>query len=154
MGKRGGASTPVPTCKLMGSVRTPSLVLGSMSCSKMKGEVMRGLNKWRLRREARGTERARSENSGCLPPHLSDSSHSPVSEIETRSRSQTPSGSGPGVKTHLKDNEAILEDREVEDGLKCEEDLAEVDVHSIDFNMDNNGKCYKWIYPLALLVIQ
>ncbi|KAK8302771.1 hypothetical protein V6Z12_D04G108300 [Gossypium hirsutum] len=58
------------------------------------------------RRMKEGREKgaaARSVHSGSLPPHLSDPSHSPVSEIETRSHAQTPKGSTVGVKTRLKD---------------------------------------------------
>ncbi|XP_024037801.1 myosin-9 isoform X2 [Citrus clementina] len=67
-----------------------------------------GYDERRIRREARARERerervTRSLHSGSLPPHLSDPSHSPVSEVETRSRAQTPSGSTVGVKTRLKD---------------------------------------------------
>ncbi|GFZ02517.1 hypothetical protein Acr_15g0011250 [Actinidia rufa] len=36
------------------------------------------------------------------------------------------------------------EDGEVEDGADCEEDSAESDIHSIELNMDNNNKNYKW----------
>ncbi|KAJ8899122.1 hypothetical protein K2173_010558 [Erythroxylum novogranatense] len=183
VGKRGGSGTPVPTWKLMGTIRTPSSALravespkyapslnggkgkqqqllqqpvsarklaatlwemNEMPSPKMKEEGMRGLDERRLRREARARERTRSVNSGSLPPHLSDPSHSPVSEridrsgtgsrhrrvpsnsqrlrlldntvgafdsisngslmeIETRSRAQTPSGSSIGVKNRLKD---------------------------------------------------
>ncbi|PON82905.1 golgin family A protein [Trema orientale] len=33
---------------------------------------------------------------------------------------------------------------EVVDGVECEEDLAESDLHSIELNMDNNSKSYNW----------
>ncbi|EXB54616.1 hypothetical protein L484_019188 [Morus notabilis] len=33
---------------------------------------------------------------------------------------------------------------EVVDGVECEEDLAESDLHSIELNMDNNNKSYNW----------
>ncbi|KVI08365.1 hypothetical protein Ccrd_013261 [Cynara cardunculus var. scolymus] len=63
----------------------------------------------RRRRREKETTRAREKTNrpvhtpGSLPPHLSDPSHSPVSEIEIRSRAQTPSGSTVGVKPRLKD---------------------------------------------------
>ncbi|XP_058209819.1 uncharacterized protein At5g41620 isoform X2 [Rhododendron vialii] len=62
---------------------------------KKKSEMMRV----RERVGARSTH----SGSGSLPPHLSDPSHSPVSEIETRSRGQTPSGSMVGDMPRLKD---------------------------------------------------
>lgn len=37
-------------------------------------------------------------------------------------------------------------DGEVEDGVECEEDSAESDLHSIELNMDNNNKIYNWAY--------
>ncbi|PNS98385.1 hypothetical protein POPTR_016G074300v4 [Populus trichocarpa] len=113
VGKRGGSSTPVPTWKLMGK-RTPSSILRAMESSpksingkgkqqhapvsarklaatlwemnempspKMKEEMV---EERRLRKEGRGRER-RSVHSGSLPPHLSDPSHSPVSERIDRS---------------------------------------------------------------------
>ncbi|CAK7341931.1 unnamed protein product [Dovyalis caffra] len=113
VGKRGGSSTPVPTWKLMGK-RTPSSTLRAMESSpkslngkgkqqqapvsarklaatlwemnempspKMKEEMV---EERRLRKEGRGRER-RSVHSGSLPPHLSDPSHSPVSERIDRS---------------------------------------------------------------------
>ncbi|XP_050230226.1 uncharacterized protein At5g41620 [Mercurialis annua] len=124
VGKRGGSSTPVPTWKLMGAGRTPSLramespmyagsqngsvrgkmmqpqqvgpvsarklaatlwEMNEMPSPKMKEVV--GLEERRLRKEGRGRERmgARSVHSGSLPPHLSDPSHSPVSERMDRS---------------------------------------------------------------------
>nr|XP_025605365.1 uncharacterized protein LOC112696736 isoform X2 [Arachis hypogaea] len=65
-------------------------------------EMQQGDSK--LKKELRAREKiARSMRSGSLPPHLSDPSHSPVSEIETRSRAQTPASSIVGVKTRLKD---------------------------------------------------
>ncbi|KAL3569341.1 hypothetical protein D5086_029231 [Populus alba] len=113
VGKRGGSSTPVPTWKLMGK-RTPSSTLRAIESSpkslngkgkqqhapvsarklaatlwemnempspKMKEEMV---EERRLRKEGRGRER-RSVHSGSLPPHLSDPSHSPVSERIDRS---------------------------------------------------------------------
>ncbi|KAI9153818.1 hypothetical protein LWI28_016988 [Acer negundo] len=41
-------------------------------------------------------------------------------------------------------NEENEDDGEVEDGVECEEDSAESDLHSIELNMDNNNKSYKW----------
>ncbi|XVF07593.1 hypothetical protein REPUB_Repub06bG0152900 [Reevesia pubescens] len=41
------------------------------------------------------------------------------------------------------------EDGEVEDVVECEEDSAESDLHSIELNMDNNNKNYKWAYAPA-----
>ncbi|XWS43375.1 hypothetical protein CRYUN_Cryun16bG0097800 [Craigia yunnanensis] len=38
------------------------------------------------------------------------------------------------------------EDGEGEDVVECEEDSAESDFHSIELNMDNNNKNYKWAY--------
>ncbi|XP_022746835.1 uncharacterized protein At5g41620-like isoform X1 [Durio zibethinus] len=38
------------------------------------------------------------------------------------------------------------QDGEVEDVVVCEEDSAESDLHSIELNMDNNNKSYKWAY--------
>lgn len=44
-------------------------------------------------------------------------------------------------------NEVNEEDEgEVENGVECE-DSAESDLHSIELNMDNNSKSYKWTYP-------
>ncbi|KAF5747776.1 hypothetical protein HS088_TW05G00503 [Tripterygium wilfordii] len=113
VGRRGGSSTPVPTWRLMGA-RTPSLALRAMESpkyapsqsgsGKMKQEPisarklaatlweMNGMPREdpegrRSRREARARERsgARSVHSGSMPPHLSDPSHSPVSERMDRS---------------------------------------------------------------------
>ncbi|XP_044506375.1 uncharacterized protein LOC123226014 [Mangifera indica] len=42
-------------------------------------------------------------------------------------------------------NEENEDDGEVDDGVECEEDSAESDLHSIELNMDNN-KSYKWAY--------
>ncbi|KAL6141687.1 hypothetical protein ACLB2K_059975 [Fragaria x ananassa] len=36
------------------------------------------------------------------------------------------------------------EDGEVEDGVECEEDSAESDLHSIELSMGNNNKSYNW----------
>lgn len=43
-------------------------------------------------------------------------------------------------------NEENDGDGEIEDGAECEEDSAESDLHSIELNMDNNNKSYKWAY--------
>ncbi|KAJ0088965.1 hypothetical protein Patl1_32645 [Pistacia atlantica] len=43
-------------------------------------------------------------------------------------------------------NEENEDDGEVEDGVECEEESAESDLHSIELNMDNNNKSYKWAY--------
>lgn len=54
--------------------------MNEMPSPKMKEVV--GSEERRLRKEARARERAmRSVHSGSLPPHLSDPSHSPVSEV-------------------------------------------------------------------------
>ncbi|CAK9180808.1 unnamed protein product [Ilex paraguariensis] len=47
-------------------------------------------------------------------------------------------------------NEEKEDDGEVEDVVDCEEDSAESDLHSIELNMDNNNKSYKWAYPSAI----
>ncbi|XP_027928327.1 uncharacterized protein LOC114185034 [Vigna unguiculata] len=66
--------------------------------------------------------------------------------------------------THLNDEEIaaylsrsrlsshFIEDKEddggeVDNGVECEEESAESDLHSIELNMDNNNKSYKWSYP-------
>ncbi|PNY11243.1 hypothetical protein L195_g007846 [Trifolium pratense] len=36
---------------------------------------------------------------------------------------------------------------EVDNGVECEEESGESDMHSIELNMDNNNKGYKWTYP-------
>lgn len=41
-------------------------------------------------------------------------------------------------------NEENEGDGEVEDGVDCEDESAESDLHSIELNMDNNNKSYKW----------
>lgn len=41
------------------------------------------------------------------------------------------------------------EEGEVVDGVECEEDLAESDLHSIELNMDNN-KSYDWIHSSGI----
>ncbi|XP_039051481.1 uncharacterized protein At5g41620-like [Hibiscus syriacus] len=41
------------------------------------------------------------------------------------------------------------DDGEVEDGVECEEDSAESDLHSIEINRENNSKNYKWAYAPA-----
>jgi len=69
-----------------------------------------------------------------------------------------------GGSTHLNDEEIaaylsrsrlsshFIEDKEddggeVDNGVECEEESAESDLHSIELNMDNNNKSYKWSYP-------
>ena len=41
------------------------------------------------------------------------------------------------------------EDGEVDDRVVCEDGSAESDLHSIELNMDNNNKSYKWTYPFG-----
>lgn len=59
--------------------------MNEMPSSKVKENGGGEFDERRLRREARAREReraaARSLHSGSLPPHLSDPSHSPVSEV-------------------------------------------------------------------------
>lgn len=108
VGKRGGSTTPVPTWKM--SSRSPSMVSicespkyppsqtggkakpAPISARKLAAtlwelneipspRVKDDLQEKRVMKEMRGRERiARSVQSGSLPPHLSDPSHSPVSE--------------------------------------------------------------------------
>ncbi|KAA0043849.1 hypothetical protein IC582_009253 [Cucumis melo] len=42
------------------------------------------------------------------------------------------------------------EEGEVVDGVECEEDLAESDLHSIELNVDNNNKSYDWIHSSGI----
>ncbi|OAY40815.1 uncharacterized protein At5g41620 [Manihot esculenta] len=44
-------------------------------------------------------------------------------------------------------NEVNEDDGGVVDGEECEDDSADSDLHSIELNMDNNNKSYKWTYP-------
>ncbi|XP_061355175.1 uncharacterized protein LOC133299705 isoform X2 [Gastrolobium bilobum] len=44
-------------------------------------------------------------------------------------------------------NEDKEDDGEVDNGVECEEEYAESDLHSIELNMDNNNKSYNWTYP-------
>ncbi|KAL2953755.1 hypothetical protein AAZX31_19G183900 [Glycine max] len=105
VGKRGGSSTPVPTWKLMSS-RSPLRALASpkyppsqtankslqapVSARKLAATLWE-MNEIpspsvRSKKELRTRERVpRSMRSGSLPPHLSDPSHSPVSERMDRS---------------------------------------------------------------------
>ncbi|KAI4348923.1 hypothetical protein L6164_009586 [Bauhinia variegata] len=115
VGKRGGSSTPVPTWKLMNSrspasalrvlesPRYPPSQTGSkakqapVSARKLAAtlwemneipspSIKEGSDERKSKKEARARERlARSMHSGSLPPHLSDPSHSPVSERVDRS---------------------------------------------------------------------
>ena len=105
VGKRGGSSTPVPTWRLMNS-RSPASAMRAMESPRSMGggkakqapvsarklaatlwemnemPSPRADDEKRSKREVRGRERvARSLHSGSLPPHLSDPSHSPVSEV-------------------------------------------------------------------------
>lgn len=109
VGKRGGSSTPVPTWRLMNS-RSPASAMRAMESPRSMGggkakqapvsarklaatlwemnemPSPRADDEKRSKREVRGRERvARSLHSGSLPPHLSDPSHSPVSERIDRS---------------------------------------------------------------------
>ncbi|KAF8403343.1 hypothetical protein HHK36_011445 [Tetracentron sinense] len=113
VGKRGGSSTPVPTWMI--SSRSPSVVgiaespkyppsqsggrgkQAPVSARKLAAtlwemneipspRVGEDMEERRIRTEMRGRERvARSVQSGSFPPHLSDPSHSPVSERMDRS---------------------------------------------------------------------
>ena len=49
-----------------------------------------------------------------------------------------------GTRFCLHQKEQKVDDGEVADGVECEEDLAESDLHSIELNMDNNNKSYNW----------
>ncbi|KAB5519711.1 hypothetical protein DKX38_024030 [Salix brachista] len=129
VGKRGGSSTPVPTWKLMGK-RTPSSTLRAMESSPKslngKGKQQHvpvsarklAATLWemnempspkmeemveerRSRKEGRGRER-RSVHSGSLPPHLSDPSHSPVSERIDRSGSGSRHRRTPSISQRLR----------------------------------------------------
>lgn len=110
-GKRGGSSTPVPTWRLMNSSRSPassSAMRRAVESPKYPGHGARtkpaqapvsarklAATLWEMNempspcvkeradeRRLRARERmARSVHSGSLPPHLSDPSHSPVSEV-------------------------------------------------------------------------
>ncbi|GAU16132.1 hypothetical protein TSUD_340030 [Trifolium subterraneum] len=46
---------------------------------------------------------------------------------------------------HTEDKED--DEGEVDNGVECEEESGESDMHSIELNMDNNNKGYKWTYP-------
>ncbi|XP_010246149.1 PREDICTED: uncharacterized protein At5g41620 [Nelumbo nucifera] len=114
VGKRGGSSTPVPTWKIssrsptsvVGIVESPKYQpshsggkgkqapvsarklaatlweMNEIPSPRMKDD----LEERRIKKEMRARERiARSVQSGSLPPHLSDPSHSPVSERMDRS---------------------------------------------------------------------
>ncbi|XP_068665509.1 uncharacterized protein At5g41620-like [Aristolochia californica] len=112
--KRGGSSTPVPTWKMSSrspaslvgpseSPKCPPSQAGGkakqapVSARKLAAtlwemneipspRMMDNLPQSRGKKETRGRERiARSVQSGSLPPHLSDPSHSPVSEAMDRS---------------------------------------------------------------------
>lgn len=111
IGKRGGSTTPMPTWRLMSSrspslaqrtMESPQFSPSRSGKGKLQEpvsarklaatlwemnempspRVREGLEGRRLKKEGRGRERiASSVRSGSLPPHLSDPSHSPVSEV-------------------------------------------------------------------------
>ncbi|KAK4766421.1 hypothetical protein SAY87_008063 [Trapa incisa] len=115
VGKRGGSSTPVPTWRLIssrspsvagGAVDSPKCAGSQSGKSRLQAPVSarklaatlwemneipspgmkEGIVERRLNKEVRGREKIpRSIHSGSLPPHLSDPSHSPVSERTDRS---------------------------------------------------------------------
>ncbi|KAI6696480.1 hypothetical protein NL676_016599 [Syzygium grande] len=115
IGKRGGSTTPMPTWRLMSSrspslaqrtMESPQFSPSRSGKGKLQEpvsarklaatlwemnempspRVREGLEGRRLKKEGRGRERvASSVRSGSLPPHLSDPSHSPVSERMDRS---------------------------------------------------------------------
>lgn len=110
VGKRCGSTTPVPTWKLMRALDSPKYPPSShtagggnnkpkhhqppVSARKLAATLWE-MNEIpspsvkeareegsRLKKELRAKERvARSMRSGSFPPHLSDPSHSPVSEV-------------------------------------------------------------------------
>ncbi|KAJ7976176.1 Golgin family A protein [Quillaja saponaria] len=132
VGKRGGSSTPVPTWKLMSSRSPASALRSmespkyqpSQSGSKAKQapvsarklaatlwemneipspSIKHGLDERRLKKEIRARDRSgRSMHSGSLPPHLSDPSHSPVSERMDRSGTGSHRRRTPSVSQRLK----------------------------------------------------
>lgn len=115
IGKRGGSTTPMPAWRLMSSrspslaqrtMESPQFSPSRSTRGKLQEpvsarklaatlwemnempspRVKEGLEGRRLKKEGRGRERiASSVRSGSLPPHLSDPSHSPVSERMDRS---------------------------------------------------------------------
>ncbi|XP_058102708.1 uncharacterized protein At5g41620 [Magnolia sinica] len=114
VGKRGGSSTPVPTWKMSSRSPSPMAGVpespkyqpsqaggkakqAPISARKLAAtlwelneipspRVKADLQERRGKKETRGKERVtRSVQSGSLPPHLSDPSHSPVSEAMDRS---------------------------------------------------------------------
>ncbi|CAK8544120.1 unnamed protein product [Lathyrus sativus] len=50
-----------------------------------------------------------------------------------------------GGNHHTEDKED--DEGEVDNGVECEEESGESDLHSIELNMDNNNKSYKWTHP-------
>lgn len=55
-------------------------------------------------------------------------------------------------RSRLGSGSHLIEDKEddggeVDNGVECEEESAESDLHSIELNMDNSNKSYKWTYP-------
>ncbi|KAJ1385777.1 hypothetical protein SESBI_41378 [Sesbania bispinosa] len=126
--KRGGSSTPVPTWKLVSS-RSPLRAMESpnshtggsikakqapVSARKLAATLweMNGVpspsvkercDDRRLKKELRTRENlARSLHSGSLPPHLSDPSHSPVSERMDRSGTGCHHRRTPSVSNRLR----------------------------------------------------
>lgn len=89
----GGRSGPVSARRLaatlweMNEIPTPTM-------SENLGDKKKNKNQLLLKKE---------KSRSSVPSHLSDPSHSPISEIETRSRVQTPTGSVAGVRNRLKD---------------------------------------------------
>ncbi|KAF7804262.1 Momilactone A synthase [Senna tora] len=130
--KRGGSSTPVPTWKLMNSRSPASTLRAlespkyppSQTGSKAKQapvsarklaatlwemneipspSVKQGSDDRRLKKELRAREKlARSMHSGSLPPHLSDPSHSPVSERMDRSGTGSRHRRTPSISQRLR----------------------------------------------------
>ncbi|OAY42949.1 uncharacterized protein At5g41620 [Manihot esculenta] len=47
-------------------------------------------------------------------------------------------------------NEVNEDDGEVDDGIECEEDSGDSDLHSIELNMDNSNEKYKWTHPSGI----
>ncbi|XP_027366107.1 uncharacterized protein LOC113872614 [Abrus precatorius] len=94
VGKRGGSDTPVPTWKFMSSrspLRGCKEKQAPVSARKLAATLWEMNEKERcveamLKKEYKAKERlARFMHSGSMPPHLSDPSHSPLSERMDRS---------------------------------------------------------------------
>ncbi|OWM79057.1 uncharacterized protein At5g41620 [Punica granatum] len=135
VGKRGGSSTPVPTWRLRNSrspsvalraVDSPqhagsqsgrSKVQAPVSARKLAATLWEmneipsprmkdGLMERRLKKESRGREKIpRSTHLGPLPPHLSDPSHSPVSERTDRSGTGSHRRRTPSISHRLRSTE-------------------------------------------------